>query len=66
MQPTTPDERQNLISTTKPKLSSGIDNIPSKVIKYTLKTILKALFHVSNLSLAQGTFTVFPHLKLLE
>ena len=56
MKPTTPDEIQNIITTIKPKLSCGIDNIPSKVIKYIPKTILKALFHVFNLSLAQCTF----------
>ena len=56
MKPTTPDEIQNIISTIKPKLSCRIENIPSKVIKYSPKTILKALSHVFNLSLAQGTF----------
>ena len=56
MKPTTPNEIQNIISTIKPKLSCGIDNFPSKVIKYTPKTILKALSHVFNISLAQGTF----------
>ena len=56
MKPTTPDEIQNIISTIKPKLSCVIDNIPSKVIKYTPKTILKVQSHVFNLSLAQGTF----------
>ena len=56
MKPTTPDEIQNTISTIKPKLNCGIHNIPSKVIKYTPKTIMKALSHVFNLSLAQGTF----------
>ena len=56
MKPTTPDEIQNIISAIKLKLSCGIDNIPSKVIKYTPKTFLKSLSHVFNLSLALGTF----------
>ena len=56
MKPTTPNEIQNIVSTIKPKLSCGIDNIPSKVIKCTPKSILKALSHVFNLSLGQGTF----------
>ena len=56
MKSTTPDEIQNIISNIEPKLSCGSDNIPSKVIKYTPKTILKALSRVFNLSLAQATF----------
>ena len=56
IKPTTPDKIQNIISSIKPKLSCRIENIPSKVIKYSPKTILKALSHVFNLSLAQGTF----------
>ena len=48
--------KYNIINTMKPKLSYGIDDIPSKVIKFTPNNILKAQPHVFNLSLPQGKF----------
>ena len=50
-----------IITTMKPKSSCGIDDIPSKVIKFTPNNILTALSHIFNLSLSQGKF--IEHLK---
>ena len=54
--PTSAEEIQSIITTMKPKSSCGIDDIPSKVIKFTPNNILKALSHIFNLSLSQGKF----------
>ena len=54
--PSSAEEIQSIITTMKPKSSCGIDDIPSKVIKFTPNNILKALSHIFNLSLFRGKF----------
>ena len=52
---TSSQELKNIISGLKPK-TSGIDEIPAKVLKSTPENILHALSHVFNLSLINGEY----------
>ena len=54
--PTSLTEIKKLISNLQPKKSTGIDEIPSTILKSTPDNILIALTHVFNLSLACGEF----------
>ena len=54
--PTSSTEIKKLISNLQPKKSTGIDEIPSTILKSTPDNILIALTHVFNLSLACGEF----------
>ena len=58
--PTCPQEIKRIISTLKPKLSSGWDGIPSFILKHLpkypfLATSLINLYHKENLSLTLNT-----------
>ena len=68
--PTSPFEIKDIIKELKPKLSAGLDEIPSKVIKSSPDIVLVALSHIFNLSLSAGKFIddfkqvkMFPVLK---
>ena len=54
--PTSLTEIKKLISNLQPKKSTGIDEIPSTILKSTPDNILIALTHVFSLSLACGKF----------
>ena len=54
LKPTTPKEIKDVISTLKPKLSSGVDNIPMKIIKHIPDTIVELLAWIFNMSIEQG------------
>ena len=49
-------ETKNIISDMKSKSSSGIDKIPSKLLKRFNENVLFALSHIFNLSFKQGKF----------
>ena len=55
LKPTSCQEK-NVISTLKPKLSNGADNIPLIVIKFIPENVLNLLAWIFNLSLQQGKF----------
>ena len=57
LKPTSCQEIKNVISTLKPKLSNGVDNIPVKVIKFIPKNVLNLLAWIFNLSFQQGKFS---------
>jgi hypothetical protein len=54
--PTNPVEIKYIIQTLQSKLSSGIDSIPTKLLKSTPDNMLIAISHVFNLSFTTGTF----------
>ena len=54
--PTCPMEISNILHSMKSKLSAGIDQIPSKLLKSLPDNILIALSHIFNLSLSKGEF----------
>ena len=54
--PTSPLEIKRIITDLKSKNSSGMDGIPSKVLKCTPDNILWAIAHIFNLSLSNGEF----------
>ena len=54
--PTSPLEIKRIITDLKSKNCSGIDGIPSKVLKCTPDNILWAVAHIFNLSLSNGEF----------
>ena len=54
--PTCPMEISNILHSMKSKLSAGIDQIPSKLLKSSPDNILVALSHIFNLSLSKGEF----------
>lgn len=56
LNPTTPMEVKKVITSLKTKSSSGVDEIPSVVIKSTPDNIIHALSHVFNRSFATGKF----------
>ena len=56
LKPTTPKEIKDVISTLKPKLSSGVDNIPMKIIKHIPDTIVELLAWIFNMSIEQGQY----------
>ena len=56
LKPTAPKELQNIITTITPKLSSGMDDIPSKIVKFTAYDILQVLSYIFNMSLELGKF----------
>ena len=53
---TSPTEIKNIISGLKSKSSSGIDIIPSKLLKCFNENVLFTLSHIFNLSFKQGKF----------
>ena len=53
---TSPTEIKNITSGMKSKSSSGIDDIPSKLLKCFNENVLFALSHIFNLSFKQGKF----------
>ena len=55
LNPTTPNEIQNIISKLKPKISSGHDNITPKLIK-KCPAIAFPLTFIANLSVSTGVF----------
>ena len=58
LNPTNPGEILKLINALSPKMSSGWDDIPQKIVKSSPINIIIALSHIFNLSLSEG---VFPH-----
>ena len=54
--PTCPLEISNILHSMKSKLSAGIDQIPSKLLKSSPDNILVALSHIFNLSLSKEEF----------
>ena len=54
--PTCPQELANILKNLKNKLSSGPDDIPTKVLKFSPHTILLTLSHTFNLSMGKGEF----------
>ena len=46
----------DIVSKLKPKMSSGYDNIPTKLLKQTIHPILTPLTHIINMSLNTGIF----------
>ena len=64
--PTTLTEVKRIISGLKPKNSTGIDEIPSSILKSTPDNILLAITHIFNLSLTKGEFiTDFKTSKII-
>ena len=53
---TSPQEIKRIIMETKSKSSSGLDDIPSKLLKLLNEDVLIALSHIFDLSLKQGKF----------
>ena len=53
---TSPLEIKRITMETKSKSSSGLDDIPSKILKLLNEDVLIALSHIFNLSLKQGKF----------
>ena len=56
LKPTTPKEIKHVISSLKPKLSSGVDNIPMKIIKHVPDTIVELLAWIFKMSIEQGQY----------
>ena len=54
--PTSLLEVKNILLELKSKSSSGIDEIPSSVLKNTPDNVLQALAHIFNLSLSCGEY----------
>ena len=54
--PATCNEVKCVIQTIKPKLSSGIDNIPSKVLTFCKEELVYPLTIIVNKSITQGVF----------
>jgi len=66
LNPTNPSEVKNIISNLKAKGSSGIDEIPSTVLKTTPNNVILALTQIFNLSFASGKFiSVFKQAKIV-
>ena len=64
--PTCPQEIKRIISTLKPKLSSGWDGIPSFILKHLSKNVISILSYIFNQSLLQGKFiSCFKHTKVI-
>ena len=56
LNPTSVTEIRKIISKMQPKNSTGIDEIPTSVVKSSSDYILVGLCHIFNLSLSQGQF----------
>ena len=56
LSPTCPQEIITIISTFQLKLSCGIDDIPSKIVKHIPDNIIEILSYIFNLSLANGQY----------
>jgi hypothetical protein len=54
--PVTPQEILQIGMSLKNKLSSGYDDIPDKIIKYSIPFITSVLTHLGNLSISEGIF----------
>ena len=64
--PTCPQEIKRVISTLKPKLSSGWDGIPLFILKHLPKNVISILSYIFNQSLSQGKFIFcFKHTKVI-
>ena len=64
--PTCPQEIKKIISTSKPKLSSGWDGIPSFILKHLPKNVISILSYIFNQSLSQEKFiSCFKHTKVI-
>ena len=57
MYPVTHDEIIGIAHTLKNKYSSGVDEIPDKLIKFAIPFMSKPLIYLCNLSLTDGIFT---------
>ena len=65
-QPTTSSEIKNILQLMPSKFSSGLDNIPSKIIKQMPDNIIDLMCHIFNLSLSTGIFpTAFKSSKIV-
>ena len=63
--PTTAYEGKKMISTTKPKNSCGVDEFPTKLLRYLPSSILELLTHLFNQSLSAGKYiSVFKVAKV--
>ena len=56
MTPTNETELTKIIHKLKPKVSTGFDDISSKLVKQTHEAIIGPLVHIINLSICQGIF----------
>ena len=64
--PTCPQKIKRIISTLKPKLSSGWDGIPSFILKHLPKNVISILSYIFNQSLSQEKFiSWFKHTKVI-
>jgi hypothetical protein len=54
--PVTETEIKNILKSLKSKNSSGYDGISSRILKYCIDEISKALGHIFNASLKQGIY----------
>ena len=63
--PTTPYEVKKMISIIKPKSSCGLDEFPTKLLRYLPNSTLDLLAHLFNLSLSTGNYiSVFKVAKV--
>ena len=56
MSPTNPSELKRVIARTKIKLSPGLDQIPSVILKHVPQNILEVFIHIFNQSLLNVKF----------
>ena len=62
-----PTRNQKIISTLKPKLSSGWDGIPSFILKHLTKNVISILSYIFVQSLSQEKFiSCFKHTKVIS